>query len=135
MDKIEHIGIAVKNLEEAIPRWENLLGTSCYKREVVEGEQVETAFFRCGDSKIELIQSLTPAGVIARFIEKRGEGMHHIAYAVHSIVEQRSKLVAAGFTALAELPKTGADNKLVMFFKPSGINGVLTELCEEIRRQ
>ena len=131
MQKIEHIGIAVKSLEVSIPLFEILLNTPCYKTEMVESEQVNTAFFQQGESKIELIESATADGVIAKFIEKKGEGMHHIAFAVDDIRAEMKRLVQAGFTLLQEEPKRGADNKWVCFLHPKNTNGVLVELCME----
>ena len=131
MQKIEHIGIAVKSLEVSIPLFEILLNTTCYKTEMVESEQVNTAFFQQGESKIELLESATKDGVIAKFIEKKGEGMHHIAFAVEDIRAEMKRLVQAGFTLLQEEPKRGADNKWVCFLHPKNTNGVLVELCME----
>lgn len=128
-DKIEHLGIAVADLEVAIPLYSKLLGTTCYKREVVETEGVETAFFRMGDSKIELLQSLEADGLIARFIEKKGEGLHHVAYAVENIHKEMQRLAAEGFQLLNTEPKTGADGKWVCFLHPKTAGGVLVELC------
>jgi methylmalonyl-CoA/ethylmalonyl-CoA epimerase len=133
MLKIEHIGIAVKDITKAIPLFEKLLDTPCYKTETVESEQVNTAFFQKGGSKIELLESTDPDGVIARFIGKKGEGMHHIAFEVADIVSEMARLKAEGFVLLNEEPKTGADNKLVCFLHPRETNGVLIELCQEIR--
>lgn len=133
MLKVEHIGIAVKDLEQAIPLYETLLNTSCYKTESVDSEKVNTAFFRQGDTKIELLESTEPEGVIARFIEKRGEGIHHIAFEVADIEAEMARLRAEGFTLLNETPKKGADHKLVCFLHPKGTNGVLVELCQEVR--
>ena len=132
MDKIEHIGIAVRSLEEAIPVYEKLLNTSCYKQELVENENVNAAFFRTGESKIELLESTSPEGVINRFIERKGEGMHHIAFAVKDIKEEMKRLKESGFQLLNEEPKKGADNKWVCFLHPKNTNGVLIELCQEI---
>ena len=132
MDKIEHIGIAVRSLEEAIPVYEKLLNTSCYKQEFVENEKVNTAFFQTGESKIELLESTSPEGVINRFIERKGEGMHHIAFAVKDIKEEMKRLKESGFQLLNEEPKKGADNKWVCFLHPKNTNGVLIELCQEI---
>ena len=129
MQKIEHIGIAVKNLENSIPIFESLLNTACYKTETVDSENVNTAFFRKGDSKIELLESIDPDGVIARFIEKKGEGLHHIAFEVADIVAEMDKLKNQGFVLLNEKPKPGADNKLICFLHPKSTNGVLIELC------
>ncbi|MEA3424618.1 MAG: methylmalonyl-CoA epimerase [Bacteroidota bacterium] len=132
MLKVEHIGIAVKDLEQAIPLYETLLNTSCYKTESVDSEKVNTAFFRQGDTKIELLESTEPEGVIARFIEKKGEGIHHIAFEVADIEAEMARLRAEGFTLLNETPKKGADHKLVCFLHPKGTNGVLVELCQEV---
>jgi len=131
MQKIEHIGIAVKSLDISIPLFEILLNTACYKTEMVESEQVNTAFFQQGESKIELLESATADGVIAKFIEKKGEGMHHIAFAVDDIRAEMKRLAQAGFTLLQEEPKRGADNKWVCFLHPKNTNGVLVELCME----
>lgn len=131
MVKIEHIGIAVKDLTTSIPLFEKLLNTNCYKTETVEGEKVNTAFFQQGESKIELLESSTPDGVIAKFIEKKGEGIHHIAFDVKDIYAEVERLKKEGFVLLNETPKDGADNKLVCFLHPKGTNGVLVELCME----
>ncbi|MEN9684761.1 MAG: hypothetical protein RLZZ28_547 [Bacteroidota bacterium] len=133
MLKIEHIGIAVKGFGSSIPLFEQILNTPCYKTETVESEQVNTAFFQKGETKIELLESIDPAGVIGRFIEKKGEGIHHIAFEVEDILSEMERLRAAGFTLLNEKPKKGADNKWVCFLHPKDANGVLVELCEEIR--
>lgn len=132
MNKIEHIGIAVKDLANSIPLFEKLLNSPCYKTEEVASEKVMTAFFKTGESKIELVASTDPAGVIAKYIDKKGEGVHHIAFDVTDIQAEMSRLVAEGFTLLNETPKKGADNKLVCFLHPKGTNGVLIELCQEI---
>ena len=131
MQKVEHIGIAVKSLEVSIPLFEKLLNTDCYKTELVETEQVRTAFFRKGESKIELLESIDADGVIARFIEKKGEGMHHIAFDVDDIVAEMKRLKEEGFVLLNDQPKNGADNKLVCFLHPKSTNAVLIELCQE----
>lgn len=131
MDKIEHIGIAVRSLEMAIPVYEKLLNTVCYKQETVEDEKVNTAFFQTGESKIELLESTTTDGVINRFIERKGEGMHHIAFAVKDIKAEMLRLKESGFQLLNEEPKKGADNKWVCFLHPKNTNGVLIELCQE----
>ena len=131
MQKVEHIGIAVKSLEVSISLFEKLLNTSCYKTELVESEQVNTAFFKKGETKIELLESVTADGVIAKFIEKKGEGMHHIAFDVTDIEAEMKRLQTEGFILLNEKPKQGADNKLVCFLHPKGTNGVLVELCME----
>jgi methylmalonyl-CoA/ethylmalonyl-CoA epimerase len=132
MQKVEHIGIAVKDLNTAVPLYEKLLNTTCYKKELVQTEQVETAFFAQGETKIELLQSTEPDGIIAKFIEKKGEGIHHIAFATNDIVAEIERLKAEGFVVLNETPKKGADNKLVAFLHPKSTNGVLVELCQEI---
>jgi methylmalonyl-CoA/ethylmalonyl-CoA epimerase len=131
MLKPEHIGIAVKDLSISVPLFEKLLNSQCYKTETVESEAVNTAFFKTGDTKIELVQSSTEDGVIAKFIERKGEGMHHIAFEVADIVAEMARLQAEGFVLLNEKPKLGADNKLVCFLHPKGTNGVLVELCQE----
>ena len=131
MQKIEHIGIAVKSLEQSIPLFEKLLNSSCYKTEFVESEKVNTAFFRTGGSKVELLASSDPTGVIARFIEKKGEGLHHVAFDVADINSEMERLKNNGFILLNETPKKGADNKLVCFLHPKDTNGVLIELCQE----
>lgn len=132
MLKPEHIGIAVKDLAGSIPLFEALLNTPCYKTELVESENVTTAFFRTGESKIELLGNTEPGGVIEKFIEKKGEGIHHIAFAVTDIEAEMGRLRAAGFELLQEKPKKGADNKLVCFLHPKSANGVLIELCQDI---
>ena len=131
--KIEHIGIAVRELSQSVPLFEKLLNTSCYKTEQVESEQVATAFFKTGDTKIELLESSHAEGVIARFIEKKGEGLHHIAFEVQDIEAEMKRLAGEGFILLNDIPKPGADNKLVCFLHPKGTNGVLIELCMERR--
>jgi methylmalonyl-CoA/ethylmalonyl-CoA epimerase len=131
MLKPEHIGIAVKDLSISVPLFEKLLNSQCYKTETVESEAVNTAFFKTGDTKIELVQSSTEDGVIAKFIERKGEGMHHIAFEVADIEAEMARLQAEGFVLLNEKPKLGADNKLVCFLHPKGTNGVLVELCQE----
>lgn len=132
MEHIEHIGIAVRNLEESIPVYERLLNTSCYKREEVESENVITAFFQAGNNKIELLQATSEASAIHSFIEKRGEGIHHIAYSVKDIPFEMERLRNDGFRLLNDEPKRGADNKLICFVHPKDASGVLTELCQEI---
>ena len=131
MIKVEHIGIAVKDFATSIPLFESLLNTNCYKQEVVETEKVNTAFLKQGETKIELLESIEPNGVIAKFIEKKGEGIHHIAFDVEDIYAEMERLKNEGFTLLNETPKLGADNKLVCFLHPKGTNGVLVELCME----
>jgi len=131
MQKIEHIGIAVKSLADSVPLFEKLLNTSCYKTELVENEKVNTAFFRQGDTKIELLESTEPEGVIARHIAKKGEGLHHIAFEVADIGAEIERLKGLGFVVLNENPRPGADNKLICFLHPKSTNGVLIELCME----
>ncbi len=132
MLKTEHIGIAVKELSVSIPLFEKILNSSCYKTEMVESEKVNTAFFQKGETKIELLESTSPDGVIARFIERKGEGLHHIAFEVADIRSEMKRLQSEGFVLLTEEPKKGADNKLVCFLHPKGTNGVLVELCQSI---
>jgi methylmalonyl-CoA/ethylmalonyl-CoA epimerase len=129
MQKIEHIGIAVRDLQTAVPLYEKLLNTKCYKQELVASENVMTAFFATGENKIELLQSTADDGVIARYIDKKGEGMHHIAFAVQDIYAEMQRLKDEGFLLLNEQPKEGADNKLICFVHPKNTNGVLIELC------
>jgi methylmalonyl-CoA/ethylmalonyl-CoA epimerase len=131
MLKVEHIGIAVKSLSESIPLFEKLLNTPCYKTEAVTSEQVSTAFFQQGETKIELLESTAADGVIARFIEKKGEGIHHLAFEVADIYAEMERLKGEGFVLLNEQPKQGADNKLVCFLHPKHTNSVLIELCQE----
>ena len=133
MIRIEHIGIAVKDLDAAEALYEKLLGSASYKREEVASEGVLTSFFQVGPNKIELLESNRPDGAIAKAIDKRGEGIHHIAFAVEDIRAEMARLKAEGFTLLNEEPKPGADNKLVCFVHPKSANGVLVELCQEIR--
>ena len=130
---IEHIGIAVKSLDEAIPVYEKMFGLKCYNIEEVAEQKVKTAFFKVGETKIELLESTSPEGPIGKFIEKKGEGVHHIAFAVNDIKTEIKRLQKEGFTVLNEIPKKGADNKLVAFLHPKTTNGVLIELCEEIK--
>ncbi|WP_273568598.1 methylmalonyl-CoA epimerase [Maribacter halichondriae] len=134
MDKIEHIGIAVKDLDTSNRLFEKLLGTSHYKMEEVLSESVKTSFFKSGPNKIELLESTDEDGPIAKFIAKKGEGVHHIAFAVDDIVEEMKRLRKEGFTLLNETPKKGADNKLVAFVHPKTANGILVELCQEIEK-
>src|SRR5687768_890213 len=122
MVKVEHIGIAVKDIQNAVPLFEKLMNSTCYKTELVETEKVNTAFFQRGETKIELLESTDPDGVIARFIEKKGEGLHHIAFAVYDIRAEMKRLQDEGFVLLSDEPKVGADNKLVCFLHPKGTN-------------
>lgn len=132
LQHIEHIGIAVKNLAAATDLYEKLLDQKAYKTESVLSEQVVTAFFKTGINKIELLEASHPDSAIAKFIEKRGEGIHHIAFAVDDIYSEMTRLQQAGFVLLNDQPKRGADNKLVCFVHPKSSNGVLIELCQEI---
>jgi methylmalonyl-CoA/ethylmalonyl-CoA epimerase len=129
--KIEHLGIAVKDIDTAEELYAKLLGSSSYKREEVVSEGVMTSFFMAGNNKIELLCSTDETGTIARFIEKKGEGMHHIAFAVDDILKEILRLKAAGFEFINEEPKKGADNKLICFLHPKTTNGVLIELCQD----
>mgnify|MGYP000731100519 CR=1 FL=1 len=133
MRKIEHLGIAVADLKKSNELFQRLLGKAPYKSETVASEGVETSFFQVGDTKIELLQASSPDSPIAKFIEKRGEGLHHTAYDVSNIEEEMNRLKEAGFVLLNETPKKGADNKWVCFVHPKNTNGVLIELCQEIR--
>jgi methylmalonyl-CoA/ethylmalonyl-CoA epimerase len=133
MKKIEHIGIAVNNLEEATMVYEKLFGLPSYKQEEVASEGVKTAFFMSGPNKIELLEATNPESPIAKFIAKKGEGIHHIAFDVEDIVLEIVRLKNEGFIILNETPKKGADNKWVVFLHPKSTNGVLIELCQEIR--
>lgn len=132
MLKVEHIGIAVKELATSIPLFEKLLNSQCYKTELVESEQVNTAFFKQGETKIELLESVTTDGVISKYVEKKGEGIHHIAFEVADIITEMDRLKNEGFILLNDTPKKGADNKLVCFLHPKSTNGVLIELCQSI---
>jgi methylmalonyl-CoA/ethylmalonyl-CoA epimerase len=131
MVQIEHIGIAVSSLEKSIPLFEKILNSNCYKVETVVSEKVKTAFLKMGNNKIELLESEEPDGIIAKYIAKKGEGLHHIAFEVTNIVNEMERLKKEGFTMLNEIPKEGADNKLVCFLHPKETNGVLIELCQE----
>ena len=133
MNKIEHIGIAVNNLSSACEIYEKLLGTPPYKREEVASEGVSTAFFKTGENKIELLEAINAESPIAKFLAKKGEGIHHMAFEVTDIIQEMARLKAEGFVLLNEQPKQGADNKLVCFVHPKGTTGVLVELCQEIR--
>lgn len=132
MLKVEHIGIAVRSLETSIPLFQRLLNSECYKKETVESEAVQTAFFRQGETKIELLEATNPGSTIARYVDKKGEGIHHIAFEVADIYAEMERLKGEGFTLLQTEPKRGADNKLVCFLHPKDTNGVLIELCQEI---
>jgi len=132
MEHIEHLGIAVKDLEASIPMYEALLNTKCYKREEVKSENVITAFFQSGPNKVELLQATSEDSAIYKFIEKKGEGIHHVAFSVKDIEKEMERLSKEGFRLLNEQPKRGADNKLICFIHPKDTSGVLMELCQEI---
>ena len=131
LNKIEHLGIAIKNLENSDHLFAKLIGTEPYKQESVEREGVKTSFFMVGDSKIELLEATNEESPIAKFIEKKGEGIHHIAFAVDDIFAEITRLKSEGFVFISEVPKDGADNKLVVLLHPKSTNGVLVELCQE----
>jgi methylmalonyl-CoA/ethylmalonyl-CoA epimerase len=133
MLRVEHIGIAVNKLSVSIPLFEKLLNTPCYKQEEVDSEQVQTAFFRQGETKIELLEATGPESAIAKFLDKKGEGMHHIAFEVTDIYAEMKRLQEEGFVLLQETPKKGADNKLICFLHPKHSNGVLIEICQDIK--
>lgn len=133
VNKIEHIGIAVKNMDDANVLFEKMLGVPSYKMEEVESEGVLTSFFQAGNNKIELLVATNPESPIAKFLEKKGEGIHHIAFDVDDIEAEIARLKNEGFVLINEVPKKGADNKLVVFLHPKNTNGVLVELCQEIK--
>jgi methylmalonyl-CoA/ethylmalonyl-CoA epimerase len=133
MKNVEHIGIAVKDMEAAEKLFGSLFNSRPYKRETIASEFVETSFFKINQTKIELLEATSPDSTIARFIEKKGEGFHHIAFEVEDILAEMERLKAEGFVLLNAEPKAGADNKLVCFLHPKGTNGMLIELCQEIR--
>ena len=129
--KIEHLGIAVANIEESLKMYETLLGTNCYKTESVESEGVKTAFLQVGESKIELLEATNPSSPIAKFLEKKGPGIHHIAFDVENIEAEIARLNAQGFELIHTTPKDGADNKLIAFLHPTSTGSILIELCQE----
>ena len=131
IQKIEHLGIAVNSIEENLKLFEVLLGTSCYKTEVVESEGVKTAFLQVGDSKIELLEATNPSSPIAKFLEKRGAGFHHVAFDVADIDAEISRLISEGFELIHQTAKNGADNKRIAFLHPKSTAGLLVELCQE----
>jgi methylmalonyl-CoA/ethylmalonyl-CoA epimerase len=131
MEKVEHIGIAVRDLSVSIPLFEKLLNSPCYKTEFVESERLTTAFFKQGETKIELLSGSEEGGLIKKFLENKGEGIHHIAFTVSDIEAEMKRLSAAGFIVLDEKPRPGADNKLVCFLHPKSTGGILVELCME----
>jgi methylmalonyl-CoA/ethylmalonyl-CoA epimerase len=133
MVRVEHIGIAVNSIEEKKSIYEKLLNTACYKTELVESEGVQTAFFQIGENKIELLEATRPDSAIAKYLEKKGEGIHHIAFEVEDIAAEMARLEAEGFQLLHTEPKRGADNKLICFLHPKSSGGILIELCQEIR--
>ena len=133
MNKIEHIGIAVKDLNASIDLYQKLLNTDCYKTEQVASEFVNTAFFKTGENKVELLQATLAESAIAKFIEKKGEGIHHVAFLVDDILAEMERLHNEGFVLLSDSPKKGADNKMVCFVHPKDTNGVLIEICQEIK--
>jgi len=133
MKKIEHIGVAVKDLNRSIAIYEKLLNTDCYKTEQVASELVNTAFFKTGENKVELLQATAPDSAIAQFIDKKGEGIHHIAFLVDDILAEMERLHKEGFVLLSDSPKKGADNKMVCFVHPKDTNGVLIEICQDIK--
>ena len=133
MLKVEHIGIAVKNLESANELFKKLFGKEHYKVEKVESEKVSTSFFQIGETKIELLEASNPDSAVAKFIEKRGEGIHHIAFEVENILQEMKRLKEEGFVFTREEPFRGADNKLVCFLHPKSTGGILVELCQEIK--
>lgn len=131
--KLEHIGIAVKNLKDSSQLFEQIFGKPSYKVETVESENVSTSFFQVGESKIELLEATDPDSAISKFIEKKGEGIHHLAFEVEDIYAEMKRLESQGFQLINKDPKQGADNKLVCFLHPKSSNGVLVELCQEIK--
>ena len=133
IQKIDHLGIAVRSLDESVPYYENALGLKCEHREEVPSQKVRTAFFHCGEVHLELLEPTDPESPIAKFLEKKGEGFHHVAIAVDDIHAEMKRLKDAGFELLAEQPKQGADNKLICFLHPRSTNGLLVELCQDIR--
>ncbi|MFI5205157.1 MAG: methylmalonyl-CoA epimerase [Flavobacteriales bacterium] len=131
MNRIEHIGIAVKSLQVSIPIYEKLLKTTCYKTEEVESEGVRTAFFKVGESKIELLEATRPDSPIAKFIEKKGEGIHHIAFDVNNVQLTLNDLKSSGFDLINDAPKEGADGKIIAFIHPKSTPGLLAEVCQD----
>lgn len=132
-NKIEHLGIAVKDAQSSVKLFSTLFNIQPYKEEVVESEFVKTVFFQLGENKIELLEATNNQSAIAKFIEKKGEGIHHIAFDVEDIYEEMERLKKEGFLFINEIPKKGADNKLIAFLHPKSTNGVLIELCQEIQ--
>lgn len=132
MNKIEHLGIAVSSIENSAKIYEKLLGSACYKLEEVESEGVKTAFFQIGESKIELLEATNEESPIARFIAKKGQGIHHIAFDVTDIHAEIERLQNEGFELINAVPKSGADNKIIAFLHPKSTDGILVELCQEM---
>ncbi len=132
MQRIEHLGIAVVDIDQAIKQYSLLLNTICYKRELVKSQQVETAFFKLENHKIELLASTHKDGPITKFIQRKGEGIHHVAFLVNDIHEESERMIKDGFTSLQDKPYLGADNKIVAFFHPKDTHGALIEICQEI---
>jgi methylmalonyl-CoA/ethylmalonyl-CoA epimerase len=135
LTNIEHIGIAIKNMDEASELYSKLLGVQPYKNETVESENVITSFFKINQTKIELLQATAETSAIAKFIEKKGEGIHHIAFATDNLEAELQRLTGEGFEVLQGFPKQGADNKMVAFLHPKNTTGVLVELCMEIKNK
>lgn len=133
MKHIDHIGIAVKSIENSVPLFEKLLDTVCYKKEFVPAENVTTAFFKNSETKVELLQDEKDDGIISKFINSKGEGIHHIAFEVEDIRTEITRLKKEGFVFINELPRTGADNKLICFLHPKSTNSILVELCQQIK--
>lgn len=133
--KLDHIGIAVRNLDEAVQTYEKLLNTPCYKHETVELQHVDAAFFKTGESKVELLGAMDSSSVIASFLDKRGEGIHHIAFETEDIYTEMERLQKEGFRVLGDHPQPGADSKLVVFLHPKGNHGVLIELCQPVSKK
>jgi methylmalonyl-CoA/ethylmalonyl-CoA epimerase len=131
-DKIEHIGIAVKDAKSSVELFSKLFNVGPYKTEAVESEHVNTIFFQAGPNKIELLEATSPDSAIAKFVEKKGEGLHHLAFAVKDLEAEIQRLKAEGFVFINEAPKRGADNKMIVFLHPKSTNGVLVELCQEL---
>jgi methylmalonyl-CoA/ethylmalonyl-CoA epimerase len=131
LKKIEHLGIAVDSIEESLKMYESLLGTSCYKLESVESEGVKTAFLQIGESKIELLEATNVDSPIAKFLSKKGKGIHHIAFETDNIEDELERLIAQGFELIHQTPKDGADNKRIAFLHPKSTDGILVELCQE----
>lgn len=133
--KIEHLGIAVNSIKDSLLIYEKLLGQNCYKTEIVESEHVKTAFIQIGESKIELLEATDPSSPIAKFLEKKGQGFHHVAFDVQNIEEEIDRLKREGFELIHQTPKQGADQKMIAFLHPKSTEGLLIEICQEIIHQ